>query len=94
MFVVLLRFAANKAEAGRFMDAHKVWIRHGFDDGVFLMAGSLLPNAGGCILANNTPRSDLEGRVEKDPFVAQHVVSAELLEIAPSRIDEQLRILA
>ena len=35
MFVVLLRFSANKTRAADFMQAHNDWIRQGFDDGVF-----------------------------------------------------------
>ena len=94
MFVVLLRFAANRAEAGQFMDAHKAWIKRGFDEGVFLLAGSLQPSSGGGILAHNASRSALEARVRDDPFVVHHVVSAEILEIAPSRADERLAFLA
>jgi len=35
MFVVLLKFSGNKAQAGQFMEGHKNWIKRGFDDGVF-----------------------------------------------------------
>lgn len=41
MFVVLLKFSENKARASQFMDGHKAWIKRGFDDGVFLLAGNL-----------------------------------------------------
>jgi uncharacterized protein YciI len=90
MFVVLLRFAANRSEADLFMDGHKQWIARGFHDGVFLLAGSLQGGLGGAILAHQTSLSDLQYRVNADPFVAQDVVSAEILEISPSRTDERL----
>ena len=93
MFVVLLEFSANKARAGQFMDGHKDWIRRGFEDGVFLLVGGLQPNAGGGIVAHNTSRSDLQDRVNDDPFVAENVVSARILEIVPSRTDERLEFL-
>lgn len=93
MFVVLLRFADNKGMAGQFMEGHKDWIRRGFDDGVFLLVGSLQPNMGGGILAHNTTLPDLQGRVSQDPFVAENVVSAEIIEIAPSQSDERLNFL-
>jgi uncharacterized protein YciI len=93
MFIVLLRFTGNKGRVGQFMEGHKEWIKRGFDDGVFLMAGSLQPNAGGAILAHNTSPSDLRARVNDDPFVAENVVSAEILEITPSRADERLKFL-
>ena len=58
-----------------------------------LLVGSLQPNLGGGIVAHNTTLSDLQSRVNKDPFVAENVVSAEILEITPSKTDERLKFL-
>jgi uncharacterized protein YciI len=93
MFVVTLRFSANKAQAPNLMQAHNDWIRSGFDDGIFLMTGSLKPGLGGVVLAHRITRAELEARVEKDPFVAEDVVSADILEIAPGRADDRLAFL-
>jgi uncharacterized protein YciI len=93
MFVILLRFAANKAKAGQFMDGHNSWLKRGFDEKVFLLAGSLQPSAGGGILAHNISRAELDARVADDPFVAEAIVSAEILEIAPGRVDERFAFL-
>jgi len=93
MFVVLLRFSGNKAQAGQYMGRHKDWLKRGFDDGVFLLAGSLLPSAGGGILAHHTSLTDLQSRVNDDPFVAEDIVSAEIFEIEPSRTDARLDFL-
>ena len=93
MFIVLLKFSENKDEAGQFMEGHNQWIRRGFDDGVFLLVGSLQPKAGGGIVAHNTTLADLESRVNNDPFVADKVVSAEILEITPVKADGRLEFL-
>ena len=93
MFIVLLKFSDNKGQAGQFMNGHNEWIKSGFDDGVFLLAGSLQPNLGGGIVAHNASLSDLQNRVNDDPFVAENVVSAEILEITPARADERLTFL-
>ena len=93
MFIVLLMFSDNKGQASDFMDGHNEWIKRGFDDGVFLLAGSLQPRLGGAILAHNTSLTDLQTRVNGDPFVAQNVVSAEILEITTARSDERLQFL-
>ena len=90
MFVVTLKFSSNKGQASQFMDGHKAWIKRGFDDGVFLLVGNLQPNLGGGIVAHNTSLPDLQRRVNDDPFVAENVVSADILEIAPSRTDDRL----
>ena len=57
------------------------------------MVGSIQPNLGGGIIAHNTSLIDLEDRVKDDPFVAENVVSAEIVEITPSQTDERLKFL-
>lgn len=90
MFIVLLKFSDNKGQASQLMKGHNEWIKRGFDDGVFLLVGSLQPNLGGGIVAQSTSLSDLQSRVNDDPFVARNVVSAEILEIALSKTDQRL----
>lgn len=93
MFIVLLKFSDNKDQAAQFMEGHNEWIKRGFDDDVFLLAGSLQPKLGGGIVAHNTSLADLEIRVNGDPFVAENVVSAEILELTPSKSDDRLQFL-
>jgi uncharacterized protein YciI len=93
MFIVLLKFAVNRSKAPEFMEGHKTWLQRGFDDGVFLLAGSLQSNQGGGIVAHGVSRADLELRVEEDPFVAENVVVAEVLELSASRTDARLAFL-
>jgi len=93
IFVVLLKFSTNKSRAGEFMDGHKVWLKRGFDDGVFLLAGSLEPGLGGGILAHNTSLAELQARVNEDPFVLEDVVTAETLELDPAKADKRLQFL-
>ena len=93
MYVVLLKFAENRAKAPDLMDGHNAWIREGFEAGVFLATGSLQPNAGGGILAHNMTREALDARIAADPFVAEGVVTADVLEITPARTDPRLDFL-
>lgn len=93
MFVVLLKFSDNKGQSSEFMEGHNAWVKRGFDDGVFLLVGSLAPSLGGGVMAHNTTLIDLQSRVNDDPFVAHNVVSAEILEITPAKADERLQFL-
>ena len=93
MFIVLLKFSDNKGQAGQFMEGHNSWIKRGFDDDVFLVVGSLQLNLGGGIVAHNTSIADLQTRVNDDPFVAQNIVTAEIIEMTPSKADERLKFL-
>jgi len=112
MFVVALHFTSNRTQAVNFIQGHKDWIRQGFDDGVFLLVGSLqsrtvpagaaaeaavqhdnAPPSGGMLLAHATSRDQLRRRIERDPFVAEGIVNAEIFEVAPSRVDSRLQFL-
>ena len=93
MFIVLLKFSANKGAAGQYMDGHNAWLKRGFDDEVFLVAGSLQPGQGGGIIAHNLSLEELEQRVKADPFVAEGVVTAEILELDAAKTDERLGFL-
>lgn len=93
MFIVLLKFSDNKSKAGELMEDHNAWIKQGFDDGVFLLVGSLQPGLGGSIVAHNTTREAIEARVNADPFVSDNVVTAEILEITPAKADQRLEFL-
>lgn len=89
LYLVLLRFAGNSHQAGQWMQDHLNWLDQGFQENIFLLSGSLQPKLGGCILAGQVSRSDLTKRVEEDPFVRQQIVTAEILEITPSRFSEE-----
>ncbi|USG60051.1 hypothetical protein NBZ79_12775 [Sneathiella marina] len=93
MFIILLKFSSNKDQASQYMEGHKEWVERGLRDGVFLLTGSLQPNLGGGIMAFNLSQAELQDRVNEDPFVAENVVSAEILEITPSKTDDRLNFL-
>jgi hypothetical protein len=90
MFVIFLRFAENRHLAGEHMDGHNDWIRQGIDDAVFLLTGSVAGGQGGAIIAYGLTRADLESRLEADPFVAERIVTPEVIEIQPSAADQRL----
>lgn len=90
MFIILLKFGANRGEAKQFMDGHNAWLKQGFDDGVFLLAGTIKPSEGGAIIAQGIGLVDLQLKIQQDPFVAESVVTPEIIEISPSRVDGRL----
>ena len=93
MFIVLLRFSSNKASAPDHMAEHNAWLKQGFDDGVFLLAGSIEPGQGGAILAHDVSADDLAARIDNDPFVAEDGVIADVVEISPKQAAGNLQFL-
>ena len=93
MLIVLLKFGENRSNAGDHMDGHNAWLKQGFDDGIFLLAGTLQPKQGGAIITHGIAHADLETRLRQDPFVQEHVVVHEILDIDPARVDQRLDFL-
>jgi uncharacterized protein YciI len=85
MFVILLRFTGDKSRAPALMQGHKDWIEKGFAEAAFLLTGSLPEGAGGAILAKGDDMAAIVARVAADPFVAEHLVTPEIIAIAPGR---------
>lgn len=94
MFIVLLKFSGNRGQAKTYMDDHVKWIQRGIDEGIFFLTGSIAPSGGGAVLAHGIAREQLQSRVNEDPFVREDVVSAEIVEITPSRVDPRLSFIA
>lgn len=93
MFIVLLKFSMNRNKASQFIMGHNEWIKNGFNDGVFLLVGSLKPSLGGAVLAHKISKDDLLKRIDADPFVTENVVSAEILEIDPNQVIPEMDFL-
>lgn len=91
LYIIFLRFTENKEQAPQFMKDHLEWIEKGLDDNIFLLAGGLLPNLGGTILAHNSPKLDLIKRMDTDPFVKEKIVSYEVFEVSPTKIHSSLK---
>lgn len=96
MFIIKLSFSLEQnldhseteSKAKRFMPAHLEWLQRGYDNGVFLVSGSLKPELGGGIIAHNITREALDKLLQDDPFV-----TPEIIEIVPSKADERLTFL-
>lgn len=93
MFFVLLKYTKKKNKADPFAEGHMKWVKKGLDDGVFLLVGSIKPGIGGAILAHGITLSALKKRVGADPFVAEKIVTAEILEIDPVMAEKRLKFL-
>ena len=97
MFIVLLKFSENKSKASEYMSGHNDWIKQGFADGIFLLAGSIetgqSTGQGGAVIAHNISLKDLQAKVNADPFIMHNIVTSEIIEISPKKTADQLSFL-
>jgi uncharacterized protein YciI len=93
VYVVTLRFTEQRHRAPSLMDAHNAWLRRGFADGIFLLAGGLADKAGGALLATAATPELLQRRLDEDPFVAEGIVAPAVVAFTPQRADARLGFL-
>ncbi|WP_434630656.1 YciI family protein [Chromobacterium sp. CV08] len=83
MFVVSLTYIAPLSDVDALLDAHVVWLKQAYADGVFLASGRKMPRDGGLILARGE-RAALEARLAEDPFARGGVARYDIIEFVPS----------
>jgi uncharacterized protein YciI len=90
MFIILLTYTKPLDEVDRHLAGHRAWVKQGFEEGVFILSGGQRPRTGGALLALGDDRSDIQARVNHDPFVLAGVATADVIEVVPSTLDDRL----
>lgn len=93
MYIVFLRFAQNRGQAGQWMAEHNKWLADGIASGDFVITGSLESSQGGILIVRDMDQSSLLEKVGQDPFVSHGVVAPEVHKFKPSRLAEGLSAL-
>jgi uncharacterized protein YciI len=94
MFVALLTYVRPIEEVDAQLEAHREWLKAGFDAGVFVAAGRRNPRTGGVILAHGVTREVLQKLVDADPFTTSGVATYEIVEFSVTAADPRLAFLA
>jgi uncharacterized protein YciI len=76
--LILLDYVAPLDEVDVHMANHVAWLKRGFDEGVFLIAGRQDPRGGGVIVTRGH-RPQAEALAASDPFVTSGVATAQVI---------------
>ena len=90
MFIILLTYTKQLDEVDRHLDAHKAWVKQGFEEGAFILSGGQRPRTGGALLALGDNRSAIQSRIVRDPFILAGVATAMVIEVVPPTLDDRL----
>ena len=88
LFVVDIHDTALFDQIESETDAHVVFLETSFAAGCFIASCSKVPRSGGEIIATAQSRSELEKRLEKDPFKKLQLAKHTLTEFLPSMMTE------
>jgi uncharacterized protein YciI len=89
-FIISLTYIAPIDEVDALMNDHVAWLKANHKDGHFIGWGRKVPREGGIILATGESRDDIAALAARDPFVAGGVAEAEVIEWAPSFLDDSI----
>jgi uncharacterized protein YciI len=92
MFIVMMQLA-DGSKASAYVDGHKAWLQQGFADGVLFYVGGRRGGGGNAIIAGGITSEDLLSRVNENPFVAEGVVTAEIIELDTTMSDPRLEFM-
>ncbi|MGZ3305338.1 MAG: YciI family protein [Asticcacaulis sp.] len=80
MFLLSLTYKVPNDEVDRHLDAHKAWLKEGYEAGLFLASGRKVPRTGGMIFAKGR-RAEIDAMARKDPFYVNGVAEFTISEI-------------
>jgi uncharacterized protein YciI len=93
-FILSLRYTAPVEAVDALLDDHVAWLKAGREAGHFVGWGRKVPREGGVILAKGESAGDVLELARADPFVAGGVADVEVIEWAPTFLDEDVEGLA
>ena len=85
MFLIELTYTADLEKVDAAMKAHMRWLNQQYAAGHFLVSGRKIPRDGGVIIATGASREAVEAIAAEDPFVANGLATARVVEFRASQ---------
>ncbi len=90
MFLLSLTYKVPNDEVDRHLDAHKAWLKEGYDAGIFMASGRKVPRTGGMIFARGS-HAEIDAMARRDPFYVNGVADFVLNEININMAADELQ---
>ena len=90
MFIIELVYKADLTRIDKHMTAHVTFLKKYYAAGTFVVSGRKIPRDGGVIVAVGDTREQIEAIAAEDPFVAQGLAEARVIEFRASQRAEDL----
>lgn len=94
LFILSLRYVAPTEAVDALRADHVAWLEANRAEGHFMAWGRKVPCDGGVILARGDSRDRIAALASTDPFVAGGVAEVDVIEWAPTFLDQGLEGLA
>ena len=81
MNVLIVNYIKQSEEVKPHIDAHNIWVKKYFDEGIFMAAGPKKSKLGGVILAKTIDKSKLLKILAEDSYVQYDVAEYQIIEV-------------
>ncbi|MYL98615.1 hypothetical protein GR702_12650 [Novosphingobium sp. FGD1] len=89
-FIVSLTYTGSLEAVDALLADHVAWLKTNREAGHFVGWGRKVPREGGIVLAVGESREAIAALAAQDPFVTGGVASVEVIEWAPSFLDDSV----
>lgn len=80
MYLLIVNYIKTPEEVAPYLEAHSVWGKKYFDQGIFLVAGPKKSKLGGAILVKSINKEQLKQILTEDSFVKADVAEYQIID--------------
>lgn len=91
MVIVILKYTAPLERIDELLEAHRAFLRQGYERKQFLMSGPQQPRTGGVIVTTVKTKAEAERIVQEDPFLKEGAAEYQFIEFDAVWMDEGLK---
>lgn len=79
LFVALVNYIKPYEDIAKHLDAHRAYLKKGYESGFLLASGPRIPKDGGIIIGKFSSRTEAEAFAKDDPFTKNNLARYEFL---------------
>lgn len=90
MFIIELSYQVPLERIDAAMKRHMAYLDRHYAAGTFVVSGRKIPRDGGIIVATGSDRAAIDATVALDPFVAEGLATARVIEFRASQLADDM----
>lgn len=82
-FLIEITYTASPEKIADILPAHRQFLQSGYEQGLLLMSGPMLPKTGGVVIARAQTLDDIQTFFKYDPYLANQAATYRFVEFDP-----------
>ena len=82
-FLIEIQYTAPFEIIAEILPAHRVFLQGGYDNGLLLCSGPMVPKTGGVVIARASDKAEIEDFFSNDPYLLNNAATYHFIEFEP-----------